>query len=303
LKRGTRVVCVTSEKATRMFRFHNRTMRWSGRRQSDNIEDRRGVSPKAAAGGLGAVGVILAIAYVVITGDTSALQNIGTPSAASAPLDPELEKHYREFVGVTLADTEEVWTRLFRESGKTYEEPRLVLFSGSVESACGFASAAVGPFYCGEDRQVYIDLAFFDQMKTELGAKGDFAQAYVIAHEVGHHIQNLLGTLSRVHERRRRMSEVEANRLTVRLELQADYFAGVWAHHAQRLAGLDRSDIEEGMDAANAIGDDTLQKRARGYVVPDAFTHGTSEQRIRWFMKGFQSGDFKGGDTFSVRNP
>lgn len=277
-------------------------MRWSGRRQSENIEDRRGLSPKmAVGGGLGAVGIILAIAYVVITGDTSALQNMATPSAASAPLDPAREQAYREFVGVTLADTEEVWTRLFRQAGRRYEKPKLVLFSGSVESACGFASAAVGPFYCGEDRQVYLDMAFFDQMKSQLGARGDFAQAYVIAHEVGHHIQNLLGTLGRVHAERRQMNERDANRLSVRLELQADYLAGVWAHHAQGMAGIDRADIEEAIEAAQAIGDDTLQKRGQGYVVPDAFTHGTSEQRVRWFLKGFESGDLSGGDTFSAR--
>ncbi len=277
-------------------------MRWSGRRQSGNIEDRRGISAKGAAGGLGGLGILFVIAYVVLTKDTSVLSNLGTPSPASSPIDPDQEKAYREFVGVTLADTEEVWREQFQRAGKRYEEPKMVLFSGSVESACGFASAAVGPFYCGEDRQVYLDMAFFDQMKAQLGARGDFAQAYVIAHEVGHHIQNLLGTLDEVHAQRRRLSEREANRLSVRLELQADYYAGVWAHHAQGMAQIDRADVEEGIEAAQAIGDDTLQKKGQGYVVPDAFTHGSSEQRVRWFMKGFQSGNFAGGDTFSARN-
>lgn len=272
-------------------------MRWSGRRQSTNIEDRRGISAGKAAGGLGGVGVIIAIAYALFTGDTSVLNQIAV-TGTGQPSPHEAE--YKEFSAVTLADTEEVWSNLFQQSGSSYQTPTMVLFNGSVESACGFASAAVGPFYCGEDYKVYLDLGFFDQMKGQLGAKGDFAQAYVIAHEVGHHVQNLLGTMDRVHEARSRMSEREANALSVRLELQADFYAGVWAHHAREMAGLDQADIREAMEAAEAIGDDTLQKRSQGYVVPDAFTHGTSEQRTRWFIKGFESGDPKQGDTFST---
>lgn len=277
-------------------------MRWSGRRRSENIEDRRGISAKGAAGGLGGLGIIIAIAYVVITGDTSMLSQMGGAGAVSPSAPSAEEAKYEEFASVTLADTEEVWTRLFRRQGQSYRKPVLVLFRGGVDSACGFASSAVGPFYCGEDYKMYLDLGFFDDMRTKLGARGDFAWAYVIAHEVGHHVQKLVGTLDQVHERRQRMNEREANALSVRLELQADYYAGVWAHHAKDLAGLDRADIQEAMEAASAIGDDTLQRKSQGHVVPDAFTHGTSEQRMRWFMKGFESGDPDGGDTFRVRN-
>lgn len=272
-------------------------MRWSGRRQSENIEDRRGISPGKAAGGLGGVGVIIAIAYALFTGDTSVLNQIAV-SGTGKPSPHEAE--YKEFAAVTLADTEAVWSALFQKNGTTYKPPKMVLFNGSVESACGFASAAVGPFYCGEDSNVYLDLGFFDQMKGQLGAKGDFAQAYVIAHEVGHHIQNLSGTLDKVHQARTSMGKTQANELSVRLELQADFYAGVWAHHAKEMAGLDREDIREAMEAASAIGDDTLQKQQQGYVVPDAFTHGSSEQRMRWFMKGYETGDPKQGDTFSA---
>lgn len=277
-------------------------MRWSGRRRSENIEDRRGISAKGAAGGLGGLGIIIAIAYVVITGDTSMLSQMGGAGAVSPSAPSAEEAKYEEFASVMLADTEEVWTRLFRRQGQSYRKPVLVLFRGGVDSACGFASSAVGPFYCGEDYKMYLDLGFFDDMRTKLGARGDFAWAYVIAHEVGHHVQKLVGTLDQVHERRQRMNERDANALSVRLELQADYYAGVWAHHAKDLAGLDRADIQEAMEAASAIGDDTLQRKSQGHVVPDAFTHGTSEQRMRWFMKGFESGDPDGGDTFRVRN-
>ena len=276
-------------------------MRWSGRRQSSNIEDRRGRTAKGVAG-LGGFGVLVLIAYVVITGDVGALQGQIGPAMQTGPtVSPEQEARYKEFVSVTLADTEEVWGAIFEQSGANYREPTLVLFSGSVDSACGFASAAVGPFYCGEDMKAYLDLTFFDQMESQLGAGGDFAHAYVIAHEIGHHVQNLLGTLDEVHAQRSRMNEREANALSVRLELQADYYAGVWAHHAREMAGLDEQDIREAMNAASAIGDDTLQKRGQGYVVPDAFTHGTSEQRMRWFMKGYRSGNPSDGDTFGAR--
>lgn len=275
-------------------------MRWSGRRQSENVEDRRGISAKGAAGGIGGLGVVIAIAYVLLTGDTSVLNQMGGSPVAGSPSANEAV--YEEFASVTLADTEQVWSELFRQDGQSYKKPVMVLFRGGVDSACGFASSAVGPFYCGEDYKVYLDLGFFDDMKSKLGARGDFAWAYVIAHEVGHHVQKLVGTLDQVHTQRQRMSEREANALSVRLELQADYYAGVWAHHAKEMAGLDRADIQEAMEAASAIGDDTLQRKSQGHVVPDAFTHGTSEQRMRWFMKGFESGDPDGGDTFRVRN-
>jgi uncharacterized protein len=273
-------------------------MRWGGRRQSQNIEDRRGMSAKGAAG-LGGIGLVIAIAYALLTGDLSGLQQVAT-APRSSNLSAEQQAHYREFVGVTLADTEEVWTDLFRRMGRTYEPPRLVLFEGSVDSACGFATSAVGPFYCGLDKHIYLDMAFFEEMEKKLGAGGDFAHAYVIAHEVGHHIQKLMGTLDQVHAQRQRLSEREANRLSVRLELQADYYAGVWAHHAREMAALDQQDIREGMNAASAIGDDTLQQRGQGKVVPDSFTHGTSEQRMRWFMAGYRSGDPAKGDTFAA---
>lgn len=252
-----------------------------------------------AGGGIGVV--LIALVVMLLGGDPSQLlQQVPNAPGQAQPIDPAQEE-LKEFVAVTLADTEEVWTKLFARSGREYARPKLVLFSGSVESACGMASAAVGPFYCGEDQQVYIDLTFYDTMKRQFGAKGDFAQAYVIAHEVGHHVQNLLGTLGKVNSARQRMSEVEANRLSVRLELQADYYAGVWAHHARDMAGLDRSDIEEAIEAASAIGDDALMRQAQGHVVPDAFTHGSSQQRVRWFMAGYNSGDPGGGDTFNAR--
>ena len=277
-------------------------MRWSGRRQSSNVEDRRGSAAKGAAG-IGGVGLIIVIAYALITGDFGAVQGqIGPALQGSATLDPEQEARHKEFVSVTLADTEEVWSAIFSQSGQSYRAPTLVLFSGSVDSGCGFASAAVGPFYCGEDMKAYLDFEFFDQLASQFGASGDFARAYVIAHEIGHHVQNLLGTLGEVHSRRSSMSETEANALSVRLELQADFYAGVWAFHAREIAALDEADIREAMEAASAIGDDTIQRRGQGHVVPDAFTHGTSEQRMRWFMKGFKTGDVSQGDTFSARS-
>lgn len=209
----------------------------------------------------------------------------------------------REFVAVTLADTEQVWREVLpRAAGVAYREPTLVLFTGRVQSACGIAGSAVGPFYCPEDEDVYLDLDFFRTLSQKLGARGDFAQAYVIAHEVGHHVQKVLGTMDQVDQRRRRMGEREANALTVRLELQADFYAGVWAHHARSLAALDAADIREAMEAASAIGDDRLQMQAQGYVVPDAFTHGTSAQRTKWFLRGWETGDPKQGDTFGATN-
>jgi predicted metalloprotease len=217
-----------------------------------------------------------------------------------APVDAKQEAEYKEFVGVILADTEDVWTEEFKKRNRQYRKPKLVLFSGAVDSACGQASAAVGPFYCGEDETVYIDLSFFDELKQNFGASGEFAQAYVVAHEVGHHVQKLLGTLDKVNQTRGSTNERNANELSVRLELQADFYSGVWAKNAQQLAGITKTDIQDGLNAANAIGDDTLQRRSQGQVVPDAFTHGTSEQRMRWFMKGYQSGRMEDGNTFNV---
>jgi predicted metalloprotease len=282
-------------------------MEWKGRRESENIEDRRALTPGRAAVG-GGVGVLLiALVTYLLGGDPqkllNQLQNNPQPGAArdsGAAPDPAQEE-LKHFVAVVLADTEDVWKEQFRKMGKAYKEPRLVLFSGRVESACGLADAAVGPFYCPGDQMVYLDLSFFDELKNRFHAPGEFAQAYVIAHEVGHHVQKLLGTSDKVHAQRARLSKAEYNQLSVRLELQADFLAGFWAHHAQKSKHfLDPGDLEAALRAANAIGDDRLQKQARGYVVPDSFTHGTSEQRIRWFRRGFDTGDFSQGDTFSV---
>ncbi|HWN81945.1 MAG TPA: neutral zinc metallopeptidase, partial [Candidatus Udaeobacter sp.] len=209
----------------------------------------------------------------------------------------------KQFVSVILADTEDVWGQIFQQMGRTYEQPHLVLFSGAVESACGLANAAVGPFYCPLDRNVYVDLAFYDTLHERFGAPGDFAQAYVIAHEVGHHVQNLLGISERVQNLQGQASRAEANDLSVRLELQADFLAGVWAHHGQQMRNfLEAGDIEEALNAASAIGDDRLQRETQGRVVPDSFTHGTSEQRVRWFRKGLETGDMSQGDTFGTDN-
>jgi predicted metalloprotease len=222
----------------------------------------------------------------------------GTPQ----PIDPAQEEK-KQFVSVILADTEDVWGQVFQQMGKTYEEPHLVLFSGAVESACGLASTAVGPFYCPQDRNVYIDLAFYDTLHDRFGAPGDFAQAYVIAHEVGHHVQNLLGISNQVQQMQGQVSRAEANDLSVRLELQADFLAGVWAHHGQQMRNfLEAGDIEEALNAASAIGDDRLQQQTQGRVVPDSFTHGSSEQRVRWFRKGLETGDMSQGDTFATES-
>jgi hypothetical protein len=281
-------------------------MRWQGRRQSENIEDRRRMQPVAVAGGgLGIVGIIVILVYTLLGGDPRPLlENMPPPGQAGGPMAGGAEAPagepgaaeadpMRQFVGVILADTEDVWNELLpRELGVPYREPTLVLFSGRVESACGLASAAVGPFYCPADQKLYIDLSFYEELKDRLGAPGDFAQAYVIAHEIGHHVQNLLGLSDQVHRMQQRASKVEANQLSVRLELQADYLAGVWAHHAQRSKSiLEAGDVAEGLNAASAIGDDTLQRQAQGYVRPDAFTHGSSQQRERWFRRGLETGE------------
>lgn len=283
-------------------------MLWQGQRESDNVEDERrsgGGGRLAVGGGIG--GVILVVAYLLLGGDPAALIDSQQPSSQvsqSRQLDTNGPRdEASRFVAVVLADTEDAWNDVFRQLGRQYEEPKLVLFSHQTRSGCGFASSASGPFYCPEDRRVYIDLAFYRELRDRFGAPGDFAQAYVIAHEVGHHVQNLLGISDRVQAARGRVSEPEFNKLSVRLELQADFFAGVWARYADRTKHIvEAGDIDEAMRAASAIGDDTLQRHAQGYVVPDAFTHGTSQQRVRWFRKGYETGDVRQGDTFSARD-
>lgn len=278
-------------------------MQWRGRRESGNVEDRRGLGGKGiAVGGIGTV-VVVIIALIMGKNPADLLQavNQGQPAPTEQVAEPSAaEQEAASFVKVVLADNEDVWHKLFEENGATYAEPKLVLFTGSVESGCGGASAAMGPFYCPADQKAYIDLSFYDELKNRFNAEGDFAMAYVIAHEIGHHVQNLMGTSDKVHAMRERLSEKEYNKLSVALELQADFYAGVWAHHTQQMKGvLEEGDIEEALNAANAIGDDKLQKQAQGYVVPDAFTHGTSAQRMKWFKKGFDTGDVNQGNTFA----
>jgi uncharacterized protein len=280
-------------------------MRWRGERQSSNIEDRRGIGPKVAVGG-GLGTVIVLILALLFGADPQQLleQAPSDPSTgvqSSRPLNPE-EEELKQFVSVVLAKSEDVWHDVFRRNGSQYREPTLVLFTDRVESACGMAGAAVGPFYCPADEKVYIDLSFYEALRRRFNAPGDFAQAYVVAHEVGHHVQNLLGINERVSAMQRRVSEAEANQLSVRLELQADFFAGVFARYVQNQGILEPGDMEEALRAASAVGDDEIQRRATGYVVPDSFTHGTSEQRLRWFRKGYETGDIRQGDTFSTRS-
>jgi uncharacterized protein len=277
-------------------------MRWRGRRQSENIEDRRGlrVSRGALGGGIGTIAIVLLAMYLGV--DPSVLlQGTGTQSVRTSNepyTESANEAEMRQQIAVVLAETEDAWNAVLGNLGGDYREPQLVLFSGAVESACGFAESAVGPFYCPPDEDVYIDLSFFDQLQGELGAGGDFARAYVIAHEVGHHVQNLLGTSDRVREMQQR-DPGAANQLSVRLELQADCFAGIWAHRADRYAGLlESGDIQEGLDAASAVGDDRLQRRSGNTVLPDSFTHGTSEQRMRWFQRGYDAGSLEACETF-----
>jgi predicted metalloprotease len=279
-------------------------MRWRGRRQSENIEDRRGsrVGRGVVGGGIGTVVLVLVAMYFGVD-PSVVMQGVGGQDVATTTTGPyaesEMEGEWRQQVAVTLAETEDSWQAIFRDLGGEYREPVLVLFTGAVESGCGFAEAAMGPFYCSADERVFIDLAFFDELQARLGAGGDFPRAYVVAHEVGHHVQNLLGISGRVQELRQRIDEVEANQLSVRLELQADCFAGLWAHRADRAAGiLEPGDIEEGLNAASAIGDDTLQKNAGRAVVPDSFTHGSAAQRQRWFGRGYDTGRFGDCDTF-----
>jgi len=281
-------------------------MRWQGRRQSDNIEDRRGmrVGRGLVGGGIGTVALVLLAIYFGVD-PSVVLQGVGTTQVRPPPDGPyvesPMEAEWREQIAVVLADTEDAWGAEFARLKGSYREPKLVLFSGAVESGCGFAEAAMGPFYCPADERVFIDLSFFDELQARLGAGGDFARAYVVAHEVGHHVQNLLGASRRVQELRRRVDEIEANQLSVRLELQADCYAGLWARHAGQTAGvLEPGDIEEALNAASAIGDDTLQKNAGRAVVPDSFTHGSSGQRVRWFRRGLESGELGACDTFAA---
>jgi uncharacterized protein len=280
-------------------------MRWEGRRESQNIEDRRGMR-FGKAGGIGLGTIVLALVAAYFGVDPSVVLQGVQPSQQQGEQGPYQETpeetQKRKFVAVVLADTEDAWTELFAAAGRTYEKPTLVLFSGAVQSACGMAEAAVGPFYCPGDRQVYIDLSFYDELQNRFGASGDFAQAYVVAHEVGHHVQTLLGISERNMAARQRASEAEANALSVRQELQADCYAGIWARNADRSRQLlEAGDIEEGLNAAAAIGDDRLQKQSRGYVSPESFTHGSSEQRVRWFKRGIESGTIEACDTFAAR--
>jgi hypothetical protein len=287
-------------------------MRWKGRRKSRNVEDRRGtrVGRRAAVGGVGGVGfLIIIVLYLFLGGDPAQLmeqmpQAGGPSSSTTAGPPPAGQEELVDFVSVVLADTEDTWGPIFASIGRQYQEPHIVLFSGQVRSACGMAGAAMGPFYCPADHKLYIDLSFYDELRRRFRAPGDFAQAYVIAHEVGHHVQNLLGINGEVQSQQRRVSKAEANELSVRLELQADCLAGVWAYHADRARNLlEAGDLEEALNAASAIGDDRIQRETTGRVVPDSFTHGTSAQRVKWFEIGFQTGDVAQCDTFRVANP
>lgn len=275
-------------------------MKWQGRQGSGNIEDRRGMRPgRMVGGGIGTI-IIFLIVWL-LGGDPSKLMNSfqeggQTEQVATTAEEDEMAR----FVSVMLKDTETVWGKLFEKSGSTYRKPVLVLFRDEVNSACGFASAASGPFYCPNDEKIYIDLSFCDQLRTQFGASGDFAVAYVIAHEVGHHVQKLLGILPKIDHQRSAANQTRANQLSVRLELQADFLSGMWAHYAQEmLSTLEEGDVDEALNAAASVGDDRLQKMSSGRVVPDAFTHGTSAQRREWFRKGWESGDLSQGDTFT----
>lgn len=278
-------------------------MKWKGRAKSSNVEDRRGKGVGGAAiGGLGGFGIIIMIIYALLGGNPGdIMQSIDPGQTQSVPYEAtQEEEELAEFVSVVLADTEVVWNDIFADLGKEYDEPKLVLFTGSVQSACGVAGASTGPFYCPGDKNVYIDLSFYNELKTQFKAPGDFAMAYVIAHEVGHHIQNELGIIAQMDEIRGKVSKEEYNKYNVRLELQADYLAGVWANHVQGQNLLEEGDLEEALTAASAVGDDRIQMQSQGYVVPDSFTHGTSEQRKRWFYKGYEAGDLSQWDTFSA---
>ena len=276
-------------------------MKWQGRTGSRNVLDRRTTGGKAAIGG---IGIVVLIAYTLLTGDPSMLiGNLlgGGGSSNTAPLTAE-EQALGDFASVVLKDTEDVWTKVFQEYNMTYQPAKMILYRDATDSGCGYANAQVGPFYCSLDQSVYIDLSFFATMRTKLGASGDFAMAYVIAHEIGHHVQHLTGVLQDVQEAKQGLSQTQQNELNVRLELQADYLAGVWANHVQGMGYLEDGDIDEAMNAAAAVGDDRIQEQATGRVTPDNFTHGTSEQRQRWFRKGFMRGDLEEWDTFNINS-
>ncbi len=292
-------------------------MRWRDLRRSSNVEDRRDESPSARRGGggggikLGGVGLVLVLVASLIFGvnPMEVLSLLGGGSTVTAPQQTQQRKASpandpnADFVSAVLGDTEDTWSQLFQAQGGQYARPKLVLFRDAAQSACGFASAAVGPFYCPGDRQVYLDLSFFQELSQRFGAPGDFARAYVIAHEIGHHVQNLTGTSAKVQAQQRQLPEAQANALSVLVELQADCLAGVWGHHARQRGVLEPGDIEAALKAASAIGDDRLQRQARGYVTPDSFTHGTSEQRMQWFSRGLKTGDVKECNTFVARRP
>lgn len=282
-------------------------MRWKGERQSDNVEDRRGmsVSRGVKVGGIGGLGLVVLVVVGLFLGiDPAVMLQVGdsfqSPPASVQPgVSPALDDEDSRFVAVVLAETEDVWNDVFSKAGRRYQEPKLVLFSGAVDSACGLAASAVGPFYCPADQKVYLDLVFFDELHTRFGASGDFARAYVIAHEIGHHVQTQLGILQQVSQIQSRVGTPERNKLSVMLELQADCLAGMWAHHAQKNRDiLEAGDLEEGLNAASAVGDDRIQKNTREYVVPDGFTHGSSTQRVRWFRRGFEQGTLQACNTF-----
>jgi len=285
-------------------------MLWRGRRESDNVDDVRGQRvSRGGVVGIGGTGLVIIVLFALLTGQNpldllgqiAAQQDTATTSSSGEPYrESASDRERRDFVSVVLADTEDVWHAVFRDQlGREYQEPRLVLFSGAIDSGCGFAQAAVGPFYCPPDRKVYIDLDFYDELQRRFGAPGDFAQAYVIAHEVGHHVQNLLGISAKVQDAQRRAGRDAANQLSVRLELQADCLAGVWARDTERQKQvLERGDLEEALGAAAAVGDDRIQKQTQGYVVPESFTHGSAAQRSRWFRQGFDSGSIDACDTF-----
>lgn len=286
------------------LRTGGNAMEYKGRKGSSNVEDRRGKGKGGialAGGGIGGLIIILIITF--LGGDPSDILNgtQGPESGGAVPYEETAEeKELAEFVSVVLADTEVVWTELFREQGLVYEEPVLVLYTDSVQSACGAAGSSVGPFYCPGDHKLYIDLSFYQELQDKFQAPGDFAMAYVIAHEVGHHVQTLLGISEQVNALRSKLSKEEFNKYSVKMELQADYYSGVWAKHQNDNEFLEPGDIEEAINAASAVGDDRIQKKAQGYVVPDSFTHGTSEQRMNWFTKGFENGTIEGGNTFEA---
>lgn len=284
-------------------------MRWLNTRMSDNVEDRRGggggMRNLGIGGGIGGI-IIIVLALLLKQDPQQIMQQVqqGTGGTEQSEKVTERSDEMSKFAATMMANTEDVWKKLFSDMNKTYTDPKMVIFTEASQSGCGFAQSAMGPFYCPADQKVYLDLSFFNEMQQRFNVSGDFAQAYVIAHEVGHHVQNLLGISDKVQAMRQRVSEKEYNKLSVKLELQADFFAGIWAYYAQKMnfVQLDPGDIEEALNAANAVGDDKLQQAGQGHVVPDAFTHGTSAQRMRWFKKGFDTGDLSQGDTFNTTN-